>query len=187
MRFKGIKKMDGKNKKEKNINPEELESENISPESTNENTKDNEQELGEKLIEINDKYLRLYSEFDNFRKRTIKEKADLIKYASEDVIKELLPVIDDLERALLAMVNERNDADIEGIKLIYHKFIGILEKKGLKPIEAKGEKFDEEYHEAVTKFPASCEEEKGIVIDEIEKGYMLNDKVIRYAKVVVAI
>ena len=189
MIFKGNKKMEGKKKNQENSISEE----EISTETTNESTtsdNENEQQLGEKLLEINDKYLRLYSEFDNYRKRTIKEKADLIKYASEDIIKSLLSVVDDLERALQAMNNEENrleEADIEGIRLVYNKFIGILEKKGVKPIVAKGEKFDEEFHEAVTKFPASTEKDKGIVIDEIEKGYMLNDKVIRYAKVVVAI
>lgn len=188
MRFKRKEKMEGKDRKQENLPEEELESVNNS-EQPSEDTKD-EQQLGEKLLEINDKYLRLYSEFDNYRKRTIKEKADLIKYASEDVIKALLPVVDDLERALKAIdANEKevDAADATGIRLIYNKFMGILERQGLKSIEAKGNKFDEEYHEAVTKFPAASEDQKGTVIDEIEKGYMLNDKVIRYAKVVVAI
>ena len=187
MRFKGRNKMEKKDKKE-TLSEKELESANDSTQP-NEETKE-EQSLGEKLLEVNDKYLRLYSEFDNYRKRTIKEKADLIKYAGEDVIKSLLTVVDDLERAIKAMdtkEHELDEAGTTGIQLIYNKFMGILERQGVKPIEAIGKKFDEEYHEAVTKFPASSDNEKGTVIDEAEKGYMLNDKVIRYAKVIVAI
>ena len=143
------------------------------------------QELGEKLAELNDKYLRLYSEYENYRKRTTVEKADLILNGGKDVIKSILPVVDDMERALAAMSD--GDSAKEGVQLILNKLMGILQQKGLKPIEAKGEKFDEDLHEAVTQFPAPSEEEKGKVIDVVEKGYFLNDKVLRYAKVVVAI
>lgn len=150
--------------------------------------KDKVQELGEKLAELNDKYLRLYSEFENYRKRTNQEKADLIKYASEDTIKAILPIVDDYERALQAFgENDDNAALKEGVVLIYNKLMSTLQQKGLKAIEAKGEKFDENLHEAVAQFPASDEEQKGKVIDEVVKGYYLNDKVIRYSKVVVAI
>ena len=143
------------------------------------------QEMGEKLAEMNDKYLRLYSEYENYRKRTTTEKADLIINGSKDMIKAILPVVDDMERALTAM----SDADSakEGVQLIYNKLMNILSQKGLKPIEAKGEKFDENLHEAVTQFPAAEEGQKGLVVDVVEKGYFLNDKVLRYAKVVVAI
>ncbi len=150
--------------------------------------KDKVQELGEKLAELNDKYLRLYSEFENYRKRTNQEKADLIKYGSEDAIKAILPIVDDYERALQAFgENDDNAALKEGVVLIYNKLMSTLQQKGLKAIEAKGEKFDENLHEAVAQFPASDEEQKGKVIDEVVKGYYLNDKVIRYSKVVVAI
>ena len=142
------------------------------------------QELGEKLNELNDKYLRTYSEYENYRKRTTKEKADLLINGASDTIKAILPVIDDLERALQSMTDE---ASREGVQLIYNKLMNILQQKGLKEIEAKGEKFSEELHEAVTKFPAAEESQKGTVIDVVEKGYYLNDKVLRFPKVVVAI
>ncbi len=142
------------------------------------------QELGEKLNELNDKYLRTYSEYENYRKRTTKEKADLLINGAADTIKAILPVIDDLERALQSMTDE---ASREGVQLIYNKLMNILQQKGLKEIEAKGEKFSEELHEAVTKFPAAEESQKGTVIDVVEKGYYLNDKVLRFPKVVVAI
>ena len=155
---------------------------------TNNSEKDKVQELGEKLAELNDKYLRLYSEFENYRKRTNQEKADLIKYGSEDTIKAILPIVDDYERAIQAFgENEDNAALKEGVVLIYNKLMTTLQQKGLKAIEAKGEKFDENLHEAVAQFPASDDEQKGKVIDEVVKGYYLNDKVIRYSKVVVAI
>ena len=143
------------------------------------------QEMGEKLAEINDKYVRLYSEYENYRKRTNTEKADLIINGSKDMIKAILPVVDDMERALSAMADA--DAAKEGVQLIYNKLMNILSQKGLKPIEAKDTKFDENLHEAVTQFPAADETQKGKVIDVVEKGYYLNDKVLRYAKVVVAI
>lgn len=146
---------------------------------------DKVQELGEKLAEMNDKYLRLYSEYENYRKRTTGEKADLILSGGKDVIKSILTVIDDMERALQTMAD--GDQHKEGVQLIYNKLISILQQKGLKPIEAKGAKFDENLHEAVTQFPAADETQKGTVIDVVEKGYYLNDKVLRYAKVVVAI
>lgn len=138
------------------------------------------QELGEKLAALNDKYLRLYSEYENYRKRTNQEKADLLLNGSREMMKAVLPVIDDFERALAATGNE------EGVKLIYNKMMKILEQKGLKAMEVKGEKFDENLHEAITRIPAAAEEQKGTVVDVVEKGYYLNDKVLRYAKVVVA-
>ena len=141
------------------------------------------QEMGEKLAEMNDKYLRLYSEYENYRKRTNTEKAELIINGGKETIKAILPVVDDMERALQAMTDESVK---EGVQLIYNKMINILGQKGLKPIEAKGEKFDENLHEAVTQFPAPDESMKGKVVDVVEKGYYLNDKVLRYAKVVVA-
>lgn len=136
--------------------------------------------------EFKDKYLRLYSEFDNFRKRTLKEKLELSKTASEEIILELLPVIDDFERALNSSKELKECTPVvEGMQLIYNKLTGILTKKGLKAIEAKGNEFDTDFHEAVTFIPAPSEELKGKVVDEIEKGYLLHDKVIRYTKVVI--
>lgn len=143
------------------------------------------QEMGEKLADAQDKYVRLYSEYENYRKRTNLEKADLIINGSKDTIKAILPVVDDMERALSAMADEEGAK--EGVQLIYNKLMNILSQKGLKPIEAKGQKFDENLHEAVTQFPAVEEGQKGMVVDVVEKGYYLNDKVLRYAKVVVAV
>ena len=143
------------------------------------------QEMGEKLAEAQDKYVRLYSEYENYRKRTNVEKADLILNGSKETVKAILPVVDDIERALQAMAD--SESAKEGVQLIYNKLMNILTAKGLKPIEAKGQKFDENLHEAVTQFPASEEGQKGMVVDVVEKGYYLNDKVLRYAKVVVAV
>ena len=140
---------------------------------------DKVQELGGKLAELNDKYLRLYSEYENYRKRTNQEKADLLINGSREMMKAILPVIDDFERALAA-------TEDEGVQLIYNKMMKILEQKGLKAMEVKGEKFDENLHEAITRIPAPEESQKGLVMDVVEKGYYLNDKVLRYAKVVVA-
>ena len=143
------------------------------------------QEMGEKLADAQDKYVRLYSEYENYRKRTNMEKADLIINGSKDMIKAILPVVDDMERALSAMADDEGAK--EGVQLIFNKLMNILSQKGLKPIEAKGQKFDENLHEAVTQFPSADEGQKGTVVDVVEKGYYLNDKVLRYAKVVVAV
>ena len=140
----------------------------------------------EKYAELNDRFIRLYAEFDNYRKRSNKEKVDLISNANAGVLVDLLPIMDDFERAIL---NNENAPDIETVKegfhLIFNKFKGILESKGLKPMQAKGEAFDSELHEAIANIPAPSDNEKGKVIDDVEKGYYLHDKVIRYAKVVV--
>lgn len=140
----------------------------------------------ERYAELNDKFLRLYSEFDNYRKRTNKEKIDLIGSASAGVLKDLIPVIDDFERAI---ANNQNSEDLavvkEGFQLIYNKLKSTLENKGLKPMEAKGTAFDSELHEAIANIPAPTPDLVGKVVDDVEKGYFLNEKVIRYAKVVV--
>lgn len=135
------------------------------------------------VAELKDKYLRLYSDFDNFRKRTAKEKLDMIQSASEKVIVDILPVIDDIERAT---ANAQEGEISEGIHLIFNKLSNTLSSKGLNPMEAKGEVFNADLHEAITQFPAPTEHDKGKVFDVVEKGYYLNDKVIRFAKVVVA-
>ena len=138
-----------------------------------------------KYAELNDKYLRLFSEFDNFRKRTAKEKLDLTVTASENVIKEILPVLDDFERALQNMEKNGNEADLQGVTLIFNKLKDTLKKKGLEEIEAMGAEFNTDEHEALTMIPAPEEDKKGKVLDVIQKGYKLNGKVIRFARVVV--
>lgn len=140
----------------------------------------------DQLAVMNDKYLRLYSEFDNYRKRTNKEKLDLISTASAGVLKDLIVVLDDFDRAV-ANNDKVDDIDAvrNGFVLIQNKLRSILEAKGLKAMNAKNEAFDAELHEAIANIPAPSEDLKGKVIDDVEKGYFLNDKVIRYAKVVV--
>lgn len=143
-------------------------------------------DLQKKYDELNDRYLRLMAEFDNYRKRTLKEKMDLTKYAEEDVIKGILPVVDNMERAIKSLETATDvNAVKEGINLIYKKFMEFLEKRGIKEIDALNKELDTDLHEAVTKFAAPSEDLKGKIIDVIEKGYYLHDKVIRYAKVVV--
>ena len=142
--------------------------------------------LEEQLAELNDKYLRLFSDFDNYRKRTAKERIELAKTAGEDFFKAILPVLDDFERGLKAM-NEAADVNAlkEGVDLIYNKLNNILTAKGLEPLTSIGEAFNADIHEAITNIPAPNEDMKGKVIDEAERGYALNGKVIRYAKVIV--
>lgn len=145
-------------------------------------------ELNKNVEELNDKYLRLYSEYDNYRKRTLKEKTEMSKTASEDVIKSMLPVLDDFERALSAfekLEDKTQSSLVEGVTLIYNKFKNILQQKGLKVINSIGEPFDVDFHDALTTIPAPSEDLKGKIVDEIEKGYLLSEKVIRHAKVVV--
>ena len=140
----------------------------------------------DQINELNDKYLRLYSEFDNYRKRTSKERLELFKTAGQDILTDLLPVLDDFDRAMQNMdSSDDTEAIQKGINLIYSKFKSILENKGLKHFKSIETEFDPEVHEAITKIPAPNKKLKGKVVDEIEKGYMLNDKVIRFAKVVV--
>ena len=138
------------------------------------------------IAELKDKYLRLYADFENFRRRTAREKLDLISNANEGVLQALIPVVDDFERAMQS-IESTNDvvALKEGVSLIYTKLFKTLEAKGLKPMISKGEPFNADLHESVTQFPAPSDDLKGKVIDEIEKGYYLNDKVIRFAKVIV--
>lgn len=140
----------------------------------------------EQIEQEKKEYMFLLAEFDNFRKRTIKEKADIIKNASEKAMTDLLPVIDDMERAMQAIEASDNiDSAKEGINLIYNKFIKYLEQNGVKAIDSTNADFNTEYHEAVTIFPAPDEDKKGKVIDTVQKGYTMNDKVIRHSKVVV--
>lgn len=144
------------------------------------------EELQEELKEVQDKHLRLQAEFDNFRRRTMKEKADLIKSGGESVLVNILPVIDDFERALDSLKEvEDEDTGKQGTLLIYNKFKEFLKQNNIKEIEALQQDFDVDLHEAITKIPAPSEELKGKVVDVVQKGYCLNEKVIRFAKVVI--
>ena len=154
---------------------------------TKDTIEENEEPTAEqRYAELNDKYIRIRAEFDNYRKRTNKEKVDIINTANAGMMKDLLSVIDDFQRA---QANNENAEEIESVKegfnLIYNKFKTILEGKGLKEMKADGEVFDSELHEAIANIPAPKKKDKGKVIEAVEKGYYLNDKVIRYAKVVV--
>jgi len=143
-------------------------------------------ELEEKCEDMNDKYLRLYSEFDNYRKRTAKERIDTLKTASQDLMVELLPVLDDFDRALEAMAEHHaQEESVKGVELIYNKLFTLLKQKGLEPMDAAGKDFDTDFHEAITQVPAPTKEQKGKVVDVIQKGYLLNGKIIRFAKVVI--
>jgi len=145
-----------------------------------------EDKLKEELALANDKYLRLYAEFDNFRRRTSKERVELLQTAGKETIVALLPVLDDFERAEKALETSTDvNAVKEGVALIQNKLNNILSQKGLKPMQSIGQPFDPDLHEAITNIPAPTDAMKGKVIDEMEKGYYLNDNVIRFAKVIV--
>jgi molecular chaperone GrpE len=175
----------------KDITAENLEEQEYTAEDKSDRP-DAEDELTGKLEkaekesrEYYDKYLRLSAEFDNYRKRTLKEKSDLLRFANEEILKGMLPVIDDFERGIDSI---EKSSDIEalktGVRLIYNKFCEFIKQNGLKEIEARDQAFNLDLHEAVTAVPAPSENQKGKILDVIEKGYTLNDKVIRYAKVV---
>jgi molecular chaperone GrpE len=145
-----------------------------------------EEKLKVELASVQDKYLRLYSEFDNYKRRTSKERADLFKTANQETVLAMLPILDDFERALEAMPNEENSESIKaGILLIYNKLKNTLQQKGLKEMEAMGMAFDADLHEAITKIPAPSDDLKDKIVAVLEKGYSLHDKVIRFAKVVI--
>ena len=144
-------------------------------------------EAQQMVSEERDKYLRLSAEFDNYRKRTLKEKAELIKNGGEKTLTAILPVLDDFERALKNMeASEETKAMKEGVELIFNKFNKILSQEGLQKIETEGREFDVDFHEAIALIPAPSEDLKGKILDCVQTGYMLNDKVIRHAKVAVA-
>lgn len=147
---------------------------------------DEEKTLEEKYNELNDSYLRLHAEYDNYRKRTLKEKMEIIKTAGEKVLTEMIPLIDDFERALETAENsDDKDALVEGLELIYSKFVGFINRHGVKEMEAIGEPFDADKFEAVTTIPVQDESQEGMVVDCVQKGYILNEKVIRFPKVIV--
>ena len=147
------------------------------------------EELGEMKVqyaELTDKYLRLFADFENYRRNANKEKIELIKTASQGVIESLLPVLDDFDRALNSMKEHgADDEAINGVELIYNKMFNTLKQKGLQPMDSQGKDFDTDFHDAITQIPAPSDDLKGKVVDVIEKGYLLNDKIIRHAKVVV--
>ena len=146
------------------------------------------EELTNKLAQANDKYIRLAAEFDNYRRRTAKERLDLISTAGEDVIKGFLPILDDCERALEVLKkSEASEAAIEGTELIFNKIMTFLKGRGVSVIDALGQELDTDYHEAVAKFPVDDKEKKNRIIDVVQQGYKLNEKVIRFSKVVVGV
>ena len=182
---------------DKSVENQEEKSANQKAKSSKKKSRDKkrnkEEELKEKIQELEDKneklhedYLRLFSEFDNFRKRKNAEINKLYETAGEKMVLQMLPIIDDFERAL-QHIDDSDDAKAhrEGMELIYNKFLKVLKQNGVKEIDAKGKDFDTDYHEAITRFPAPTEDMKGKVVDVTEKGYTMGDKVIRYAKVVV--
>lgn len=164
---------------------EKLKTKDKSP-STRQKKTSKEKELEHKLKEQEDKYLRLSADFDNYRKRILKEKIEMTKYAGLEILSQILPVIDDFERAMASM-KETQDSDAvrQGVELIYSKFKEYLTQQGIEEINAMHQEFDTDLHEAVTKIPAPKNDLKGKIVDVIEKGYILNERVIRYSKVVV--
>jgi molecular chaperone GrpE len=162
--------------------PEIEQQDNASPEAE----LSEEEKLKAEASEWNNKYLRLYAEFDNFKRRTSKERLELLQMAGKDVIVDMLTVLDDFERAQKSMETATDiEAVKEGVKLIHHKLKNLLNSKGLKEMNAVGTEFDADIHEGITNIPAPTDDLKGKVIDELEKGYYLNDKVIRFAKVII--
>ena len=177
------------NKKEqlnKEEHPQKETNEESTPLSGEEQLTQELEEAKATIAEQKDKYLRLSAEFDNYRKRTMKEKAELILNGGEKSISSILPIIDDLERAIKTMETTEDVKSIkEGIQLIYNKFLSILSQNGVKPIDTKDQPLNTDYHEAIAVIPAPMEEQKGKILDCVQTGYTLNDKVIRHAKVVV--
>ena len=158
----------------------------VEPDETTDETEDEATSLKKELSELQDKYLRLAAEFDNYRKRTLREKTELIQTAGESLLRDILPLVDDFERGLeLASNAEDMEAVRTGMGFIYNKLKDFLTNHGVKEINAMDEPFDTEWHEAVANIPASSDDMKGMIVDVIQKGYTLNNKVMRYSKVVV--
>lgn len=177
--------------KKKNVKTENV-AENIEKENVVDSVSEIEtlkaelEALKNEQLELNDKYIRKVAEFENYRKNAIKERAELIKNGGERLLVDMLPLVDDIERALQAVEQSEDVASLkEGVVLIYNKFITFLAKNGVKSIDTENADFDTDFHEAVTMFPAPTEEQKNKIIDCVSKGYLMNDKVIRFAKVVV--
>jgi len=183
-----------KNKNSEHKEKQEIINDNVESGTTeNENSVVNKNEvtaeiptLEEKLAEINDKYLRLSAEFDNYRKRTAREKLEILRNGSEEIMKGLLTVLDDFDRCIQSLETAEDITAVnEGVLLIQSKLLGFLKSQGLSEIEAIGSNLDTNLHDAVTKFPVDDETKKGKIIDIAQKGYKLNDKVIRFVKVIV--
>lgn len=163
------------NTEELNTNPETETLENVTEQPSAE----------EILAEEKDRYIRLYAEFENYKKRTSKEKMEFFQYANQDMMISMLGVLDDFERAMKEIAKNGNEADLQGVELIYQKFKNKLTEKGLKPVEVnQGDDFNVDFHEAITQIPSPSENLKGKIVDVVETGYTLGDKVIRFAKVV---
>ncbi len=172
--------------KNMSIGKEEMKEEKKGKVSKKNKSEEELKKIQNELNELKDKHIRLQAEFDNFRKRTLKEKMELMKSAGESILVNILPVIDDFDRAIQMMgAKEEGDPVADGVKLIYNKFQEFLKQNGIKEIDAKEKDFDTDLHEAIVKIPAPSEELKGKNVDVIQKGYMLNDKIIRFAKVVI--
>ena len=182
-------KEDNLTQEQENLDKETILNDNLSDEEeylSDEEGKDEEKTLQEKYDELNDSYLRLHAEYDNYRKRTLKEKMEIIKTGGEKVLTEMIPLIDDFERALETVQNaEDKKAIVEGLELIYSKFISFINRHGVKEMEAIGEPFDADKFEAITTIPVEDKSQKDMVVDCVQKGYILNEKVIRFPKVIV--
>lgn len=204
MNFSELLKKKKKNQMEENQNTENIdqkeilnenessaeslinETETADAEAKSETTLTEEEKLKAEATDWQNKYLRLYAEFDNFKRRTSKERLELLQMAGKDVISDLLPVLDDFERAQKSLETASDiEAVAEGIKLVHHKLKNILAQKGLKEMNSVGAEFDADIHEGISNIPAPSEDMKGKVLDELEKGYYLHDKVIRFAKVII--
>ena len=175
---------ENKELQEENLNTTEQETQQTEENVTENVTKEPTTE--ELLAEEKDRYIRLYAEFENYKKRTLKEKMEFAQYANTEMMISMLAVLDDFERAIKEIAKNGNEADLKGIELIYQKFKNKLIEKGLKPLEVNaGDDFNVDFHEAITQIPAPTEELKGKIVDVIETGYQLHDRVIRFAKVVI--
>ena len=182
-------KEDNLTQEQENLDKETILNDNLSDKEeylSDEEGKDEEKTLQEKYDELNDSYLRLHAEYDNYRKRTLKEKMEIIKTGGEKVLTEMIPLIDDFERALETVQNaEDKKAIVEGLELIYSKFISFINRHGVKEMEAIGEPFDADKFEAITTIPVEDKSQKDMVVDCVQKGYILHEKVIRFPKVIV--
>ena len=175
--------MENQDINEKNINQQEETT--VQNETATEENVTVEPTAEELLAQEKDRYIRLYAEFENYKKRTSKEKMEFFQYANQEMMVSMLGVLDDFERALKENAKNGNEADHQGVELIYNKFKNKLVEKGLKTMEVRaGDNFNVEFHEAITQIPAPTEDLKGKIVDVIETGYTLSDKVIRFAKVV---
>jgi molecular chaperone GrpE len=176
----------GKKEKNEKLQEQEAQQEKSATMEVEEVLRQEVEDMKQQLGELKDKYLRLYAEFDNYKKRTVKEKIDMMKTAAQDTVSALLPVLDDFDRAKVNAEKEDTKEEFsEGVRLVYQKLYNVLKQKGLEPMETNGQVFDPELHEAFTEIPAPTEDMKGKVVDTIERGYRLNDRIIRHAKVVV--